>query len=110
MIRDRQIVLSWNRDSDPSFLRGREWLVTNGLGGYASGTLAGIPALIQASAAACTCADVGSSARTGRAQLAGALSRDVAGRTRPRDAATWQPQSGHHEPAAGLRPADRRTP
>ena len=29
MIRDRQIVLSWNRDSDPSFLRSREWLVTN---------------------------------------------------------------------------------
>jgi predicted glycogen debranching enzyme len=44
MIRDRQIVLSWNRDSDPAFLRNREWLLTNGLGGYASGTLAGIPA------------------------------------------------------------------
>ncbi|HEY0941816.1 MAG TPA: amylo-alpha-1,6-glucosidase [Steroidobacter sp.] len=44
MIRDRQIVLTWNKDSDPSFLRNREWLLTNGLGGYASGTLAGIPA------------------------------------------------------------------
>ncbi len=33
MINDRQIVLSWNRDSDPTFLRSREWLVTNGLGG-----------------------------------------------------------------------------
>ena len=44
MIRDRQIVLSWDRSSDPAFLRSREWLLTNGLGGYASGTLAGIPA------------------------------------------------------------------
>src|SRR5690606_5912907 len=44
MLRDRQIVFTWNRDSDPSFLRNREWLLTNGLGGYASGTLAGIPA------------------------------------------------------------------
>lgn len=44
MIRDRQIVLSWDRSNDPAFLRSREWLLTNGLGGYASGTLAGIPA------------------------------------------------------------------
>jgi predicted glycogen debranching enzyme len=44
MISDRQIVWGWDRDSDPAFLRGREWLLTNGLGGYSSGTLAGIPA------------------------------------------------------------------
>jgi len=44
MIRDRQLVMNWNRDSDPALLRSREWLITNGLGGYASGTLAGIPA------------------------------------------------------------------
>jgi predicted glycogen debranching enzyme len=44
MIRDRQIVLHWDRNSDPTFLRSREWLLTNGLGGYSSGTLAGIPA------------------------------------------------------------------
>ena len=41
--RARQIVLRWDRDRDPLELRRREWLVTNGLGGYASGTLAGIP-------------------------------------------------------------------
>jgi predicted glycogen debranching enzyme len=44
MIRDRQIVLNWDRSNDPAFLRSREWLLTNGLGGYSSGTLAGIPA------------------------------------------------------------------
>jgi predicted glycogen debranching enzyme len=44
MIQDRQIILNWDRDSDPSYLRNREWLLTNGLGGYSSGTLAGIPA------------------------------------------------------------------
>jgi predicted glycogen debranching enzyme len=30
------------KDSDPDLLLKREWLVTNGLGGYASGTLSGI--------------------------------------------------------------------
>ncbi|MET0535256.1 MAG: glycogen debranching enzyme N-terminal domain-containing protein, partial [Steroidobacter sp.] len=44
MIRDRQIILKWDRAADPAYLRSREWLLTNGLGGYASGTLAGIPA------------------------------------------------------------------
>ena len=44
MIRDRQIILNWDRSHDPAFLRSREWLLTNGLGGYSSGTLAGIPA------------------------------------------------------------------
>src|SRR3954464_11617508 len=44
MIRDRQLVWSWNPDSDPAYLRSREWLLTNGLGGYSSGTLAGMPA------------------------------------------------------------------
>lgn len=44
MIRDRQIILHWDRNNDPAFLRNREWLLTNGLGGYSSGTLAGIPA------------------------------------------------------------------
>ena len=39
----RQIVLRWDRDRDPLELRRREWLITNGLGGYASGTIAGIP-------------------------------------------------------------------
>ena len=38
-----QIVLRWDRDRDPLELRRREWLITNGLGGYASGTIAGIP-------------------------------------------------------------------
>jgi len=44
MIEGQQLVLHWERERDPDFLRSREWLVTNGLGGYASGTLAGIPA------------------------------------------------------------------
>ena len=44
MIRDRQILMNWQRGNDPAFLRSREWLLTNGLGGYSSGTLAGIPA------------------------------------------------------------------
>ena len=38
----RSIVLRWDRDRDPLELRRREWLITNGLGGYASGTLSGI--------------------------------------------------------------------
>src|SRR6185436_7043132 len=42
IIQDRQIVLRWDRDRDPLELRHREWLVTNGLGGYASGTISGI--------------------------------------------------------------------
>jgi len=42
-IQGRHIVLRWDRDRDPLELRRREWLVTNGLGGYASGTIAGIP-------------------------------------------------------------------
>jgi predicted glycogen debranching enzyme len=44
MIQGRQIVLNWDRSRDPSYLRSREWLITNGLGGYSSGTIAGIPA------------------------------------------------------------------
>jgi predicted glycogen debranching enzyme len=43
VIEGRQIVLRWDRDRDPLELRRREWLITNGLGGYASGTIAGIP-------------------------------------------------------------------
>jgi predicted glycogen debranching enzyme len=38
-------VIPWSRSADPSeseALLRREWLVTNGLGGYASGTLAGV--------------------------------------------------------------------
>src|SRR5512134_3315326 len=35
------IAFPWQRDHDSGFLREREWLVTNGLGGYASGTLLG---------------------------------------------------------------------
>jgi predicted glycogen debranching enzyme len=35
-------ILAWRRDEDdPRRLLDREWLVTNGLGGYASGTLSG---------------------------------------------------------------------
>lgn len=36
--------IGWSdaRDADPSLLVSREWLVTNGLGGYASGTLGGV--------------------------------------------------------------------
>lgn len=44
MLDGRQLVLKWDRNQDPHYLRRREWLVTNGLGGYASGTIAGIPA------------------------------------------------------------------
>lgn len=36
------IVFPWKSDNDLDFLRSREWLVTNGLGGYASGTMLGI--------------------------------------------------------------------
>jgi predicted glycogen debranching enzyme len=36
------LTFPWQPDGDPSFLRTREWLVTNGLGGYASGTLLNI--------------------------------------------------------------------
>src|SRR3954453_10010885 len=41
-IQGRQIVLRWDHDRDPLELRRREWLITNGLGGYASGTISGI--------------------------------------------------------------------
>jgi predicted glycogen debranching enzyme len=44
VIKGRQIVVPWDRYGDPAELRRNEWLVTNGLGGYASGTVAGIPA------------------------------------------------------------------
>ena len=33
------ITLPWTPTRDPAWLREREWLITNGLGGYASGTL-----------------------------------------------------------------------
>ena len=36
------LTFPWSAGEDPTFLRTREWLVTNGLGGYASGTLLGI--------------------------------------------------------------------
>ena len=36
------LVFGWERDRDPEDLRAREGLVTNGLGGYASGTVRGI--------------------------------------------------------------------
>jgi predicted glycogen debranching enzyme len=36
------LVFPWKAQEDRSFLLSREWLVTNGLGGYASGTLLGI--------------------------------------------------------------------
>src|SRR5690349_3741252 len=37
------ILIPWTRGNDSAPLRDREWLVTNGLGGFASGTLLGIP-------------------------------------------------------------------
>lgn len=39
---DPVLTFPWHAGDDPAFLRTREWLVTNGLGGYASGTLLGI--------------------------------------------------------------------
>jgi len=43
MTNARTLRLAWDAAKDPSHLRQREWIVTNGLGGYASGTVAGIP-------------------------------------------------------------------
>jgi predicted glycogen debranching enzyme len=43
MIESRRLALPWDAAKDPSPLRQREWLITNGLGGYSSGTVAGIP-------------------------------------------------------------------
>ena len=43
MIDSRQLIVPWDASHDPSQLRQREWLVTNGLGGYSSCTLAGVP-------------------------------------------------------------------
>src|SRR5882724_11752007 len=40
---DPVFVFPWKSDNDLNFLLSREWLVTNGLGGYASGTLLGVP-------------------------------------------------------------------
>jgi predicted glycogen debranching enzyme len=39
----RALACAGERARDPGSLLGREWLVTNGLGGFAAGTLAGIP-------------------------------------------------------------------
>ena len=39
----RQIPWSEARAAEPEVLLTREWLVTNGLGGYAAGTVSGIP-------------------------------------------------------------------
>jgi predicted glycogen debranching enzyme len=36
------LVFPWKADQDPAFLLAREWLITNGLGGYASGSLLGV--------------------------------------------------------------------
>lgn len=38
-----ELALPWDAGQDPAHLRKREWLVTNGLGGFASGSIAGIP-------------------------------------------------------------------
>src|SRR3954470_11492535 len=38
-----QLVLAWKAGEAPDRLAEREWLVTNGLGGFASGSLLGIP-------------------------------------------------------------------
>jgi len=42
MTNARTLRLAWDAAKDPSHLRQREWIVTNGLGGYASGTIAGV--------------------------------------------------------------------
>jgi predicted glycogen debranching enzyme len=42
-LQGRELIIPWNAGSDLTYLRDREWLITNGLGGYASGTLAGMP-------------------------------------------------------------------
>jgi predicted glycogen debranching enzyme len=44
MSQGRNLIVPWDVTHDARQLRTREWLVTNGLGGYASSTLAGIPA------------------------------------------------------------------
>ncbi len=44
MIQGRSIILPRDVTADVRQLRTHEWLVTNGLGGYASSTVAGIPA------------------------------------------------------------------
>jgi predicted glycogen debranching enzyme len=43
ILRGRELIIPWDAGQDPRLLRDREWLVTNGLGGYASGTLSGMP-------------------------------------------------------------------
>jgi predicted glycogen debranching enzyme len=43
MIDARQLTIPWDASHDPSQLRRREWLVTNGLGGYSSNSVAGVP-------------------------------------------------------------------
>src|SRR5919112_3384114 len=42
MVKSEHLVFPWKAGNDPSFLLSREWLVTNGLGGYASGSLLGV--------------------------------------------------------------------
>ena len=37
------VRVGWRRGHPDAGLIGKEWLITNGLGGYASGTLAGMP-------------------------------------------------------------------
>jgi predicted glycogen debranching enzyme len=39
----RPVRIGWTRGDASEALRSREWLVTNGLGGYASGTVGGVP-------------------------------------------------------------------
>src|ERR1044072_3127251 len=39
----RRLIFSEEDTHDAELMLGREWLVTNGLGGFASGTLAGVP-------------------------------------------------------------------
>ncbi|HYH10062.1 MAG TPA: amylo-alpha-1,6-glucosidase [Thermoanaerobaculia bacterium] len=39
---DRVVLRGWQNSNGPAELLRREWLITNGLGGYASGTLAGV--------------------------------------------------------------------
>src|SRR5262249_25284820 len=41
LIEDVELVSDWKKGGDPSLLMRQEWLITNGLGGYASTTVMG---------------------------------------------------------------------
>lgn len=43
MMEERQLIFAWDAASDAECLHDREWIVTNGLGGYSSFALSGMP-------------------------------------------------------------------